>query len=173
MIADFGLARANSYQETFNVCGTVSYLPPEGVLALDIKHLGYVGMPADCWSAGVILFIMLSGSHPFDYGLITDSSSWLSHIEQSRSAGDVRPSQQYLNTEARLKTRIINGNVDFHSQLWSQLPDAKSLVEDLLVYNHTERSTIRTSLRSRWIVSELKELESLYERRITATLSDA
>lgn len=43
LIADFGLARPNAHQETFNVCGTVSYLPPEGVLALDVKHLGYVG----------------------------------------------------------------------------------------------------------------------------------
>ncbi|CCL98512.1 uncharacterized protein FIBRA_00511 [Fibroporia radiculosa] len=40
-IADFGLARPKAYQETFNVCGTVSYLPPEGILALDHKHLGY------------------------------------------------------------------------------------------------------------------------------------
>ncbi|OSX67305.1 hypothetical protein POSPLADRAFT_1129419, partial [Postia placenta MAD-698-R-SB12] len=59
-IADFGLARPKAYQETFNVCGTVSYLPPEGILALDHKHLGYVGMPADCWSAGVIMYIMLA-----------------------------------------------------------------------------------------------------------------
>lgn len=43
LIADFGLARPNSCQETFNVCGTVSYLPPEGILALDNKHLGYIG----------------------------------------------------------------------------------------------------------------------------------
>jgi serine/threonine protein kinase len=60
LIADFGLARPRSYQETLNVCGTVAYLPPEGILALDNKHLGYVGMPADCWSAGVILFVLLS-----------------------------------------------------------------------------------------------------------------
>ncbi|KAH7930543.1 kinase-like protein [Leucogyrophana mollusca] len=59
-IADFGLARPKAYQETLHVCGTISYLPPEGVLALDNKHLGYVGMPADCWSAGVILFAMLT-----------------------------------------------------------------------------------------------------------------
>ena len=59
-IADFGLARRRSYEETFNVCGTVSYLPPEGVLALENKDLGYVGMPADCWSAGVIMYIMLA-----------------------------------------------------------------------------------------------------------------
>jgi len=42
------------------VCGTVAYLPPEGVLALDKEELGYVGMPADCWSTGVILYTMLS-----------------------------------------------------------------------------------------------------------------
>lgn len=60
LIADFGLARPNSYQETFNVCGTVSYLPPEGILALDNKHLSYTGLPSDCWSVGVVLYIMLS-----------------------------------------------------------------------------------------------------------------
>lgn len=43
VIADFGLARPKAYQETHNVCGTVSYLPPEGILALDQAHLKYVG----------------------------------------------------------------------------------------------------------------------------------
>ena len=38
----------------------MSYLPPEGILALDNKHLSYVGMPSDCWSAGVIMYIMLA-----------------------------------------------------------------------------------------------------------------
>ncbi|KAH7885956.1 kinase-like protein [Phlebopus sp. FC_14] len=59
-IADFGLARPKAYQSTLHVCGTVSYLPPEGVLALDNKDLGYVGMPADCWSVGCVLFAMLT-----------------------------------------------------------------------------------------------------------------
>ena len=59
-IADFGLARPKAYQETMNVCGTVAYLPPEGILALDRSDLGYVGMPADCWSAGIILYSMLT-----------------------------------------------------------------------------------------------------------------
>ncbi|KAF9229087.1 kinase-like protein [Gyrodon lividus] len=59
-IADFGLARPKAYQETLHVCGTISYLPPEGVRALDNKNLGYVGMPADCWSAGIVVFAMLT-----------------------------------------------------------------------------------------------------------------
>jgi serine/threonine-protein kinase Chk2 len=72
-VADFGLARPQGYQETLNVCGTVSYLPPEGILALDHKHLGYVGMSADCWSAGVILFVMLSYVLGARYLQVTDS----------------------------------------------------------------------------------------------------
>ena len=59
-LADFGLARPRAARSTLNVCGTVSYLPPEGILALDAKDLKYVGMPADCWSVGVVLYIMLS-----------------------------------------------------------------------------------------------------------------
>nr|KNZ74118.1 Meiosis-specific serine/threonine-protein kinase mek1 [Termitomyces sp. J132] len=171
LIADFGLARPNAHQETLNVCGTVSYLPPEGVLALDVKHLGYVGMPADCWSAGVILFIMLSGSHPFDYGPVC-SSDWISHIEESRGASCTQPSQRYLNTEARLKARIINGKVDFQP-IWKHMQDARELVESLLIYESQLRATVRSALQSSWIVSELEELELLYERRIRSKLENA
>ncbi|KAI0029624.1 kinase-like domain-containing protein, partial [Vararia minispora EC-137] len=53
-LADFGLARAHAYQSTLNACGTVSYLPPEGILALDQPSFKYVGKPSDCWSACVI-----------------------------------------------------------------------------------------------------------------------
>ena len=59
-IADFGLARPRAWEETLHVCGTISYLPPEGVRALENKNLGYVGMPADCWSAGIVIFAMLT-----------------------------------------------------------------------------------------------------------------
>ncbi|KAG6911574.1 hypothetical protein DXG01_011877 [Tephrocybe rancida] len=171
LIADFGLARPNAYQETLNVCGTVSYLPPEGVKALDVKHLGYVGMPADCWSAGVILFIMLSGSHPFDYGPM-HSSDWFSHIEASRGAERTQPSQRYLNNEARLKARIIDGTVDFQD-IWDHMQDARALVEELLVYNYQHRATVRSALQSPWIVSELEELETSYDRRIMSSLENA
>lgn len=65
-IADFGLARPRAYEETLHVCGTISYLPPEGVRALENKHLGYVGMPADCWSAGIVIFAMLTYAISFE-----------------------------------------------------------------------------------------------------------
>jgi serine/threonine protein kinase len=67
LIADFGLACSRANHITFDVCGTVQYLPPEAILALDNKYLGYASMPADCWSAGVILFIMLACvSRPYE-----------------------------------------------------------------------------------------------------------
>ncbi|KAE9408281.1 kinase-like protein [Gymnopus androsaceus JB14] len=166
-IADFGLARPKSYQETFNVCGTVSYLPPEGILALDQKHLGYVGMPSDCWSAGIIF-----GSHPFDYDTPFNScADWFSHMADSRD--DSRFSEQYSRGEARLKERIVSGQVDFHQALWSELPEAKDLVSALLIHHPSQRATVYDALRSYWITSDLKMLEGAYQSRIIASISPA
>ncbi|KAJ7102113.1 kinase-like protein [Mycena belliarum] len=166
VIADFGLARPRAYQETLNVCGTVSYLPPEGILALDQEHLKYVGMPSDCWSAGVILYIMLSGAHPFDDDSAFDSSDdWLSHIQASHAS---QASQHYQQNEARLKARIIDGDLDFHSCLWDDLPDAKALVSGLLVHNYQHRATVNDALQSHWIDSELDELNITYKNQVIA-----
>ncbi|KAJ7492798.1 kinase-like protein [Mycena latifolia] len=166
VIADFGLARPRAYQETLNVCGTVSYLPPEGILALDQEHLKYVGMPSDCWSAGVILYIMLSGTHPFDDASTFDSSSdWLSHIQASHTS---QISQNYHRNEARLKARIIDGDIDFHPCLWDKLPDAKALVSSLLVHNYLHRATVDDALQSYWIDSELDDLNITYQNQVMA-----
>lgn len=61
-ITDFGLAnvqRPNQLMRT--VCGTPNYVAPEV-----LKETGYNGICADVWSAGVMLFVMLSGCLPFD-----------------------------------------------------------------------------------------------------------
>lgn len=39
--------------------GTISYLPPEAIQALARKDATYVGPPADCWSLGVVIYVML------------------------------------------------------------------------------------------------------------------
>ncbi|KAI9011567.1 kinase-like domain-containing protein [Hyaloraphidium curvatum] len=62
-IADFGLANfADSDNRNLlkTRCGTFHYMPPE-----IIRGRTY-GSAVDMWSVGVILFILLSGSYPFD-----------------------------------------------------------------------------------------------------------
>lgn len=71
-ITDFGLAKAVSGNEdglkTF--CGTPQYFAPE---VLKRRHTvsgnGRYGKQADMWSLGVVLYILLSGTPPFDAGL--------------------------------------------------------------------------------------------------------
>ncbi|KAF5388497.1 hypothetical protein D9757_004578 [Collybiopsis confluens] len=181
-IADFGLARPKSWQETFNVCGTVSYLPPEGILALDQKHLKYVGMPSDCWSAGIILYIMLSnaligilrGSHPFDNEARPQSYSgdWLSHIDEGSQLSQAQPLVQIISgSELRLKERIVVGEVNFDWPHWHCLSKAKDLITSLLLRDASERATVFTALQSLWIKVDLDALRGAYQSRIVAPLS--
>ncbi|TFK86160.1 kinase-like protein [Polyporus arcularius HHB13444] len=164
-IADFGLARPKAYQETFNVCGTVSYLPPEGILALDHKHLSYVGMPSDCWSSGVIMYIMLAGTHPFDYGKVDGESEYYSYMA-SEGCEDSQYSQESLQTDQLVKRRIVNGEVEFPRVLWDKMPQARDLCGDLLIYDPLDRATAQTALRHPWLTAELLDLELAYRSRI-------
>lgn len=67
MIADFGLARPRAYEETLNAVGTICYMPPEAILALQKKSRGYIGLYADAWSLGMVIFAMLWLDHLFNY----------------------------------------------------------------------------------------------------------
>ena len=64
LIADFGLAREQAWQSTAHIVGTISYLPPEAIQALARKDATYVGPPADCWSLGVVMYVMLRWVRP-------------------------------------------------------------------------------------------------------------
>ncbi|KAL1737547.1 kinase-like domain-containing protein [Schizophyllum commune] len=161
MIGDFGLARPNADQATFNVVGTVSYLPPEGVLALDRKDLTYVGLPSDCWSAGVII-----GCHPFDNERNEASERWIDHIQESHEVeNSQQPSQQYLRGEARLKAKIARGLVEF-SHDWIDFPAAHELVSDLLIMDPAQRATVDEALASTWITSQADILDQMYRERV-------
>jgi len=158
-LADFGLARPRAARSTLNVCGTVSYLPPEGILALDSKDLKYVGMPADCWSVGVVLYIMLSGCHPFDR-----------HREATANESNYDDTSQ-ISTSSELETkhRIVSGEVDFSADIWNTLHSAQSLVKGLLRYNYGTRLTIAMALQTPWIDTDLDDLEIAYQERVSET----
>ncbi|KAH9944190.1 kinase-like protein [Epithele typhae] len=160
-IADFGLARPRGYQETFNVCGTVSYLPPEGILALDNREMGYISMPADCWSSGVIM-----GIHPFDYAKSPDESQQYSYEASAEPYDEKRPQDGSGRSDALVKQRIIHGSLHFPRQPWDSVPHARDLCSDLLVYEPDDRITVQGALKSLWFTGELPDLETVYRARI-------
>ena len=63
-IADFGLSSLiQPGQKLTKVCGTWAYAAPE---MADHRRSGGYDCKFDCWSYGVILFVVLAGYHPFD-----------------------------------------------------------------------------------------------------------
>ena len=60
-ICDFGVSRkVNKGDIMFEQCGTPAYIAPEILI-----NKGYEGFGVDIWSAGVVLYAMLSGTVPF------------------------------------------------------------------------------------------------------------
>ena len=63
-ICDFGVSKILKKGELmFDQCGTPTYIAPE-----ILKNRGYEGFGVDIWSAGVVLYSMLSGTVPFKGG---------------------------------------------------------------------------------------------------------
>ena len=61
-IIDFGVSKILKKGEIMkDYCGTLSYMAPE-----IIERKGYEGYSCDIWSAGVILYYMISGQRPFN-----------------------------------------------------------------------------------------------------------
>jgi serine/threonine protein kinase len=101
-VVDFGLsaladhARADGLLHT--LCGTPGYAAPEVLL-----NKGYDGAKADLWSCGVILYVMLAGSQPFqDDNIVT--------MYKKVQRGDYR-CPPWLSTDARrLIPRLLDPN---------------------------------------------------------------
>lgn len=120
-LVDFGSSAA-VHEPHEEATGTSAYWPPEHI---DGPR---TGTPAsDMWALGCVLYIMLSGQHPFDHD------------------GEA--------TDEEMLERIKRGSVEFDHPVWiSVSEEAKRLVKTLLQLNPKERCSTRDILTHPWIL---------------------
>ncbi|XP_061376112.1 calcium-dependent protein kinase SK5 isoform X1 [Gastrolobium bilobum] len=117
---DFGLSVFYKPGEIFcDVVGSPYYVAPE------VLHKHY-GPELDVWSAGVILYILLSGVPPF-----------------------------WAETEQGIFRQIFLGRLDFQFEPWPSISDsAKDLIQKMLDRNPNTRLTAHKVLCHPWIVDD-------------------
>lgn len=117
-VCDFGLAAHSESSQDQQ--GTWAYWAPECFTATR----GH-GREVDMWALGVILYIVLSGLHPFD-----------------------APGR----TDAQMRAAIQAGRVEFPSPQWDSVsPDAKALIGQLLQVDPRKRLDAKAMLRHPWV----------------------
>ncbi|CAK8570493.1 unnamed protein product [Lathyrus sativus] len=114
---DFGLSVFFKPGDTFiDVVGSPYYVAPE---VLKKRY----GPEADVWSAGVILYILLSGVPPF-----------------------------WAESEQGIFEQVLHGDLDFASDPWPAISDsAKDLVRKMLVRDPRRRMTAHQVLCHPWV----------------------
>jgi non-specific serine/threonine protein kinase len=103
-------------------------------ILLSSKNQGYEGFPVDVWSSGISLYIMLSGTLPFNFKKNSNSS-----IDSSNE------------TNSNLQYSIINKEPKYIEKISSQ---ARDLLNGLLNKNPKKRLTIEQILNHPWLKSE-------------------
>mmetsp|Transcript_36214 Transcript_36214/g.94056 ORF Transcript_36214/g.94056 Transcript_36214/m.94056 type:complete len:358 (+) Transcript_36214:264-1337(+) len=123
VLIDFGLATDMTDNPCGSACGTPMYVAPEVISDVDSRTgLSRYGCGCDVWSAGVVLFMLLSGSPPFSSANVKD-----------------------------LMKEIRTATVRFHDPVWHLISDeARSLIMALLTAAPEDRITVDAALNHRW-----------------------
>lgn len=117
MISDFGLSKTEESGIMATACGTPGYVAPE-VLAQQPY-----GKEVDCWSIGVIAYILLCGYPPF-----------------------------YDENDAELFKQILRAEYEFDSPYWDEISDsAKDFIGHLMCKDPKARYCCKKSLAHPWI----------------------
>ena len=110
-LCDFGYSKHEKYQSApGSRVGTPAYLAPEVIKT--VKGETYDGKLADIWSCGVMLYVMLSGSYPFERADDKGNPQRLQRMIQRILAVDyVIPSKVQASDELRdILARLLNPN---------------------------------------------------------------
>uniref|UniRef100_A0A8B9RHF3 Calcium/calmodulin dependent protein kinase IG n=1 Tax=Astyanax mexicanus TaxID=7994 RepID=A0A8B9RHF3_ASTMX len=128
MISDFGLSKMEDNGIMSTACGTPGYVAPE-VLAQKPYSKA-----VDCWSIGVITYILLCGYPPF-----------------------------YEETETRLFSKIMKAQYEFDSPFWDDISEsAKDFIRNMMQKNPKLRLTTDQALRHPWIIGKTARSQDIY-----------
>ncbi|GAA6035882.1 hypothetical protein JCM8097_005755, partial [Rhodosporidiobolus ruineniae] len=171
LLADFGQSRSAS-QSFKSLNGTLQYMAPEQLLAWTRKG-GYSGKKADVWGLGIVLALLLTGSHPFEPW--SSSSSFASSSPYEPSPGTIRKYGQTAAAELafspgdrKVCEGVVSGEVLLPEiKFGSGDQAARLLLAQMLSHDPFRRATAAQALNSRWIKESKKELERLYERVVS------
>ena len=106
--------------------GTTAYAPPE------VLQSNPVGEGVDMWALGVITYILLSGTHPFD--LSNDAS------------------------DEQIEHNIISNNLSFDDPVWESVsPSAIELIRLLLAQDANDRPSAEEALEHPWLAEDAYE----------------
>jgi len=135
VIGDFGLAKNADDKLMRTCCGTPQYVAPEVLAGKPY------GLKVDCWSVGVILYILLCGYPPF-----------------------------YAQSNPRLYQKIKRGRFSFDEKNWGGISaEAKDLITKLLEKNPKKRLSAVAAKNHPWLTEAAKndkELGANYQNRM-------
>uniref|UniRef100_UPI00398E5AF0 calcium/calmodulin-dependent protein kinase type 1D n=1 Tax=Pristiophorus japonicus TaxID=55135 RepID=UPI00398E5AF0 len=130
MISDFGLSKMEGTGDVMSTaCGTPGYVAPE-VLAQKPYSKA-----VDCWSIGVISYILLCGYPPF-----------------------------YDENDSRLFEQILKAEYEFDCPYWDDISDsAKDFIKRLMEKDPIKRYTCEQALRHPWIAGDTALNKNIHE----------
>ncbi|XP_061906110.1 calcium/calmodulin-dependent protein kinase type 1D-like isoform X2 [Entelurus aequoreus] len=128
MVSDFGLSKTLEHGVMSTACGTPGYVAPE-VLAQKPYN-----KTVDCWSIGVITYILLCGYPPF-----------------------------FEENETRLFSKIMRADYAFHSPFWDEISEsAIDFIRNMMEKNPTKRFSTEQALQHPWIAEKTAKDKDIY-----------
>ncbi|KAF3697310.1 Calcium/calmodulin-dependent protein kinase type 1G [Channa argus] len=128
MISDFGLSKMVDNGIMSTACGTPGYVAPEVLAQKPYSNA------VDCWSTGVITYILLCGYPPF-----------------------------YEESETRLFAKIMKAQYEFDSPFWDDISEsAKDFIRNMMQKNPNMRYTTEQALRHPWIIGKTARSQDIY-----------
>jgi serine/threonine protein kinase len=173
-LADFGLAKIVKSDGLKTFCGTPAYFAPEVLQRRStVAGEGRYGKPADMWSLGVILFILLTGKFPFDADIDQPRHNFELDFDSDHSLWASMPmAQELVQQLLRLdpKRRLTVSQACDHP--WINLEDGDTHchpLDDPIVttkkrlFEETEQRSLEEGNKSRAVIDE--EISSIISKQ--------